>query len=495
MPKQCINRKLEDNKEYIADLFSMPKTFDLVTRDLMIGNKEAALYFIDGFANGELLAEVMKQLLLVEQKEVTVDVIKKLLLKHIIAIEVEEVDNLDTGIDQVLAGPQLLLIDGEEKGIVIDARTWAQRGPEEPESEKSTRGPNDGFVETMLFNLAMIRRRIRDPQLRAEVFKVGARSKSDVALVYIEDIANPQLVTRIRNKLENIVVDGIPLADKNIEEFLVGKTKNPLPRVRATERPDNAAAHLLEGQIAVLVDNSPTALLLPAPFLSFTQSFEEYRQTVLTGTYLTILRFCAIFISMLLPALWLVAALNPQILPEALKFIGPKEYGSIHLGLQFILASIGIDLIWLASIHTPNSLATSLGLIGALMLGEFSVQVGLFSAEVIFYMAIAAICTFTLPNYEVSLIVKMVRFLLLILAIFLKWWGVLGGLLAVFILALRTDSFGVPYLWPIIPFNWNGVKSYILRNSTLTVPRYRPEFVAAVDKTRQPGSDGQKRKK
>lgn len=468
----------------------MPKTFDIVTRDMVIGGRAAALYFVDGFANGELLAEIMKYLLKVEREDISLGAVKKLLQHNIIAVEVEEIETIEDGIDELLAGPQMLLIDGEEKGIVIDARTWAMRSPDEPESEKATRGPNEGFIETMLFNLAMIRRRIRDPKLRAEAFKVGARSKSDVAMVYIEDIANPDLVDKIREKLQNINIDGIPLADKNVEEFLVGKTINPLPRIRSTERPDNAVAHLLEGQIVILVDNSPTVLMLPAPFLSFTQSFEEYRQSVLTGTYLTLLRMLAIPISVVLPALWLLAALEPSLLPHSLKFIGPKSHGTIHLGLQFIFASIGIDLIWLASIHTPNTLATSLGLIGALMLGDYSVQIGLFSSEVIFYMAIAAIATFTVPNYEVGLVFKLFRFLLIVLVMFFKLWGLLAGLGLMFIIMFRTRSFGVPYLWPIIPFNWQGLKSYLVRNSTLTVPAERPAFVKAGDKMRKPPEKG-----
>lgn len=402
MKKHPISRKLKENIEYIDKLFHMPKTFDLVKRDLCIGGKSAVLVFIDGMANGELLANVLRNLLSIQREDISVDAVKKIMNQHLNAVEVSEVTTLDEGIQELLGGPQLLLLDGEERGIVIDARTWLSRGPDEPEAEKSTRGSNDGFVETMLFNLAAIRRRIRDPQLRAEIVKVGRRSLSDVCICYLEDIANLDLVDQIRSKLEKIEVDGIPLADKNIEEFLVGPTLNPLPRVRGTERPDTVAAHLLEGNVVILADNSPTALLLPAPLLAHTQSMEEYRQSAVTGTYLTLLRFSAIPISLILPALWLLVASHPDYLPKGLKFIGPRETGVLHLGLQFILASIGIDMIWMASIHTPNTLATSLGLIGALMLGEFSVKVGLFSSEVILYLAIAAIANFTIPNYELK---------------------------------------------------------------------------------------------
>lgn len=486
MTKQPFSRKLKENIDYIDKLFSMPKTFDLVKRDLCIGGKSAVLVFIDGLANGELLATVLRNLLAVRREDLSVDAIKKVMNQHLNAVEVNEVATLSEGIDELLAGPQLLILDGEERGIVIDARTWLSRGPDEPESEKTTRGSNEGFVETMLFNLASIRRRIRDPQLRAEVFKVGRRSRSDVCLCYIEDIANGELVDWLRTKLESIEIDGIPLADKNIEEFLVGPSLNPLPRVRATERPDSAAAHLLEGHVVILTDTSPTAMILPAPMMAHTQSMEEYRQSVVTGTYLTLLRLAAIPISLLLPALWLLVATHPQYLPEGLEFIGPKETGVLHLALQFILATIGIDMIWMASIHTPNTLATSLGLIGALMLGEFSVKVGLFSSEVILYLAISAIANFTIPNYELSLVIKLFRFLMLILTGYFELWGFLGGLGIVFLIFIRTKSFGVPYLWPVIPFNWNGLKSYLTRQSTLALPRKRPSYLKTTDSTRKP---------
>lgn len=486
MKKQPINKKLDENLNWVRKQFNMPKTFDIVLREFTIGGRNACMVFIDGMANGDLLADIMKVLFQVKREDLSVDAIQKLLNLHIIAIETQIVDTLDQGINEMLAGPQLLLLEGEEKGIIIDARTWLSRGPEEPELEKATRGPGDGFVETMLFNLASIRRRIRDPKLRTEAIKIGTRSQSDVALVYIEDIANPDLIDAIRTKLENVEdVDGIPLADKNIEEILLGKSLNPLPRVRYTERPDNAAAHLLEGNLVILVDNSPTALILPAPFLAHTQSLEEYRQSQIMGTYLTLLRMLAIPISMILAPLWLLVSLEPSLLPEGLQFIGPKEMGIISLGLQFILASIGIDLIRMASIHTPNTLATSLGLIGALMLGEFSVKVGLFSSEVIFYMAISAIATFTIPAYELALVIKLFRFFLIILVSYFRLWGLLGGLVVIFIIFLKTSSFGIPYLWPIIPFDFSGLKSFIFRTSILALPIKRPEALQTKDSDRR----------
>ena len=485
--KHPITKELQQNLDYLNEQFSGSKTFDVLSREITIGEKDAFLYFIDGMAKGEFLGEVLKVLYWIEREDLSIDTIEKILKQNLIVIETETVEDLDDAIEKMLAGPQLLFIEGEEKAIVIDARTWPSRGPAEPETEKATRGPAEGFIETMLFNVAMVRRRIRDEKLRSEVVPVGQRSKTDVAMVYIEDIANPELVDYVRDKLEDIDVDAIPLADKNIEEYLVGSTLNPLPRVRYTERPDTAAAHILEGYIVVMVDTSPTALILPAPFMSHTQSLEEYRQSSLMGTYLTLLRMIAIPISMLLVPLWLLVSLQPELLPEGLQFIGPGEdVGSINLGLQFILASIGIDFIRMASIQTPNTLATSLGLIGALMLGEFSVKVGIFNTEVILYMAIAAIASFTIPGYELALVIKLCRFFLIILVVFFKLWGLLGGLAVIFLIFVMTKSFGIPYLWPVIPFKFSALKSFVIKSSARNLPRMRPLALKTNDSDRKP---------
>ncbi|MCG8532538.1 MAG: spore germination protein, partial [Desulfovibrionales bacterium] len=241
---------------------------------------------------------------------------------------------------------------------------------------------------------------------------------------------------------------------------------------------------------AILVDNSPTALVLPAPFLVHVQSLEEYRQSSLVGTYLTMLRLVAVPMAMLLAPVWLLLSLQPELLPESLKFIGPRTLGKINIGLQFILASLGIDLIRMASIHTPNTLATSLGLIGALMLGEFSVKAGLFNSEVIFYMAISAIATFTIPGYELALVMKLSRFLLLLLVIFFQFWGLLFGIGLIFIFFLLTKTFGIPYLWPIIPLDLAALKTLISRQSVLSLPRKRPGILKTQDPDRRPPDNG-----
>lgn len=484
-----VYRELEKNLEYIQEKTGGDKTFDLIIRKFEIGGRKAALVFIDGFVDAEILTRVMQSLQGVKREEVCVNFVEKLLLRHIPVVESECNSDLKVGLEEVLSGPQMLLIDGEEQSIIIDSRTWESRAPEEPELEKATRGPADGFAETLIFNIALVRRRIRDPNLRVEPFKVGRRSRTDLAILYLEDVADGDLVEKIRGKLEKINLDGLPLADKTIEELLTGNIWNPFPLIRYTERPDNVAAHLLEGHLAVLVDTSPTAVLLPAPFLSQTQSLEEYRQGTIIGSYLTSLRFISLLISVILPPLWLVLALNRDVLPDFLKFLGPKEVTVIPLALQFILASLGIDILRMASISTPGSLATSLGLIGALFLGEFAVDVGLFVPEVILYIALAAVCTFSIPGFELSLLLQVLRLILLLGVALFNWIGFIVATMAIFFLMVFTKSFGVPYLWPLIPLNFLVLKTFIARQSILTLPEKRPPQAQKSSSRRTGGSE------
>ncbi len=478
-----ISKRLNTNLEVLKKELGAGESFDVLVRTFEIGCKDAAMVFIDGFIKDELIIPIMK-LMETTREDISVDAIKKILNNRLPYYEVETVDTLDKIIDQILAGPQVLLLDGEEQGIIIDGRTWLSRTPNEPELEKSTRGPGDGFIETMLFNVNAVRRRIRDVNFRAEVLKVGKRTRNDVALVYMKDIVNPELVDDIRTKLKSIEIDGIPLADKSVEDIITGGSINPLPRVRYTERPDNVAAHILEGHLAIIVDNSPTSLIIPAPFFSHIQNLENYRKGPVLGTYLSLMQLMAIFISVLLPAIWLLLATNKAILPEYLQFIGVRQESSIGLGLQFILASIGIDLIRMASIQTPSTLSTSLSLIGALLLGDFAVKVGLFSPEVILYIAIAAISNFSIPGYEMALVLRLFRFLFILGVIIAGIWGFGAVLFLVFFWLVLTKSFGVPYLWPLLPFDYQALKSFLIPQTVLDLSKKRPAAYNLQDKVR-----------
>ena len=236
----------------------------------------------------------------------------------------------------LLAGAVILVIDGENEGIIIDARTYPARSPQEPDLEKVTRGSRDGLVETVIFNTALIRRRLRDPNLVFEITSVGKRSKTDVVISYIDGIADDKLVSEVRDKIDKIDTGALVMGEKTLDELLIKKRwYNPLPQVKFTERPDVVAAHLMEGHISIIVDTSPSVMILPVTLFHFTQHAEDYYQNMSVGTYLRWVRFLGMLMALILPSLWYLLVSNEEILPDILNFIGPKE--SIRIPIFFNL--------------------------------------------------------------------------------------------------------------------------------------------------------------
>jgi stage V sporulation protein AF len=345
----------------------------------------------------------------------------------------------------------------------MDTREYPVRSPEEPDTEQVIRGSKDGFVETIVMNAALIRRRVRDKTLRVKYVKVGRRSKSDLAILYIEDIADPSYVEHIHSALQAIETDGLPMADKSIEEYVFGQHYNPYPLVRYTERPDVSATHLYEGHLIVLVDGSPSAIITPTSFWHHLQHAEEYRQKPIVGAIQRLVRFTAVWSSLFLLPLWYILAIQPDLLPQALSFIGTESNGQIPLIIQFLIAEVGIEMLRMASIHTPTALATALGLVAALLIGQVAIDVGLFSPEVVLYLSMAAIGTFATPSYELSLANRIMRVVFLLLA---SVFGVSGYVIAVTLWVLLLCSMkvmNVPYMWPLIPFDYRAMRDVVFR--------------------------------
>lgn len=481
-----LEKSIKKNIEILDGELGIEKSFDIVNREFQVGGKTASLIFIDGFAKDDVMLWIMQELQRLGRGDIVPNTIKKIVESGIGYLEVETTDRFEDVIEKVLAGPLALLIDGVCEAIIIDAREYPVRAPEESELEKVTRGSRDGLVETIVFNTALIRRRIRDPKLRNELIQVGARSKTDVVVSYIEDIANPELVNQVKEKIKSVETDSLVMGEKTLEEFIVGRSWNPLPQAKFTERPDVAAAHLLEGHIAVIVDTSPSVMILPVCMFHFTQHAEDYYQNPTIGTYLRWVRLVSMGISLVLPALWLIAVEYREALPPALRFLGAKSDSAIPLFLQFLALEIGIDMLRLASIHTPNALTTSLGIIGALLLGELAVKVGWFVSETILYIAIAGIGSFATPSIEFALAIRLFRLIILILTGMLKGYGFLLGLFFFIVIITTTKSMGgVRYTWPLIPFDWKALSTILFRKPVPEV-RSRPGFLKTTDKDDAP---------
>jgi stage V sporulation protein AF len=485
MEKKKLSAKLEENLKYIRERLGVDVSFDIIVREMEVGGRKAAFIVVDAFADSDVITLILQNLVRLKREDLLPNPLEKIFRVHIPYMEMQKSQDLDEIIDQVLAGPMAFLLDGQEEAIILDVRNYPARNPEEPEIERITRGSRDGFVETLIFNVGLIRRRLRDPSLRTEHFSVGTRSKTDICLLYLNDIANPQIVATVRERLEKIKVDGLPMAEKSVEEFITEGYYNPYPQVRYTERPDVAAIHLLEGHVIILVDTSPAAMIAPVTFFHHIQHAEEYRQNVPNGLYLRAVRFLGIIISVILAPLWLLLATNRQLLPPFLEFIGPQDMGTIPLFIQFLIANFGVDLIRVASIHTPSALATALGLIGALLIGDIAVQVGIFTNEVLLYISLVAVGLFTTPSWELSLANRFSHLLMLLATGLFHLYGFLGGLLLIFILLARTRSFGLPYLWPLFPLNIRALIDVIIRKPVPSLTN-RPSLLRPGDPDRLP---------
>jgi len=481
-----IARSVNETRERLKSLMGYEESFDVLFREMIYGGKKVGILFLNGFTNDAILTEIIVRLTYLEDEEVEPNALIRIFKEYMPHSQVNTVQKMSEVVDMVLAGNTAFFIDGADTALVVDIKAFPQRGPEEPSTEKVVRGAKDGFIETLVTNIALVRRRIRDPQLRMEMMSVSTRTKSDVCMAYIKDLANPQLVEMVRRKIKGLKVDGIPLADKQLEEGIVGKGWNPFPLARYTERPDVAASHLLDGHILIMVDTSPSVMILPTTFFDHLQHAEEFRQSPFVGTYLRWVRFIGIFASLFLLPLWFLFVQSPDLLPEGLSFIGPQKTGNLPIVVQFILAEVGVDLMRMAAVHTPTPIATAMGLVAAVLIGDIAVQTGLFINEVILYMAIAALGMFATPSYELGLANRMVRLgLLVAVALFQVPGFVVGTTLIVLCLMVMQKSFGVPYFWPFIPFNGPGLLMTLFRRPFLA-SKVRPSITKPQQYRRMP---------
>ncbi|WP_127585964.1 spore germination protein [Paenibacillus koleovorans] len=483
--EKSISPSLEVVMRALEEKVGLHRSFDIVFREMEFGTKRVAFFYVNGFAKDTVLTDVITRLTYVDEEELQPDPLKSFLERFVPHIQVESMHELDKVIEFVLMGSCGMFIEGETSALVVDAKSFPVRSIEEPDLEKVVRGSRDGFVETLLTNVTLVRRRIRDPRLKLELLTVGKRTNTHVCIGYIEDIANPDLVKAIQDKIKTVAIDGIPLGDKQLEEAIMGKGWNPYPSVRYSERPDVVSSHMLEGHIILFVDTSPSVMILPCTFFHLVQHVEEYRQTPIVGSYLRWVRFVGIFGSLFLLPLWFLLVQSPEMKPAGLEFLGPQKQGELPLLLQFLLVEVGVDMMRLAAVHTPSPLTVAMGLVAAILVGDIAVKTGLFINEVIMYMAVAAIGMFCTPSYELGLANRLVRLALLVLvAIFDGTGFVLGSTLWVVVLAVQR-SYNAPYLWPFIPFDAKAMLNIMFRLPVLS-SKIRLSITNARDKTRQP---------
>lgn len=482
-----IFEDLEKVEKYMKDRVGLGTSFDLGVRKIKVMRKQVHLYYVNGLCDSVLIAELLEQLLFLNdtdrksQASNIFDIVENQLVHQ----SVQPIEKMDELVDQVLSGLIAIVVEGYNHGLVVDVRSYPGRMPQEPDTEKVVRGSRDGFVENIIVNTAITRRRIRDERLRFEIMRVGERSKTDIAVGYIDGIADPDLVEIVKKELQNIKADGLTMADKTIEEFLLKQSYNPYPLVRYTERADVAATHLLEGHVIIYVDTSPSVIITPATFFHHLQHAEEYRQAPMIGTFVRWVRFIGVFASIFFLPLWFLVVLEPSLLPERIAFIGPNETTNIPIVVQIFIADLGLEFLRIAAIHTPTPLSTAMGLIAAVLIGQIAIDVGLFVPEVILYVSVAAIGNFATPSYELGIANKIVRLILLIVVAIFHTPGFLIGMMLYLLFLIRTRTLNVPYLWPFIPFYPKAFAQILVRR---TVPgnKIRPSHLHPQDRFKQP---------
>ncbi len=462
--EQKIMTCLADNMAYFQEKLNIQKSFDIICRMTMVADHKACFYFIDGFVKDELMEKLIEFFYSITPEDLPEDS-AGLSRDAMPYVEVELLDGREEIEANILSGVLCLFIDGYDKCFAIDCRTYPMRSVAEPEKDKVLRGSKDGFVETVVFNTALIRRRIRDPHLVMEMQQAGSCSKTDIVLCYMEDRVDRAFLEEIRNRIQNLQVEALTMNQESLVECLYRrKWFNPFPKVKYTERPDATAASVLEGKIAILVDNSPAAIVLPVSIFDIVEEADDFYFPPITGTYLRLNRLFIAILTLLLTPGWILLMQNPEWIPPAFDFI--KVEGDIHIPLlfQLLILELGIDGLKLAAINTPNMLTTPLSVIAAIVMGEFAVKSGWFNSETMLYMAFVAVANYTQASYELGYALKFMRIILLVLTAAFNLYGFAAGILLT-LLAIscnRTIS-GKSYLYPLIPFNGKQLARRIFR--------------------------------
>ncbi len=431
-------------------------SFDLVKRDLIIAGRSATLYFVDGFIKDEVFEKIMEFFFKLKADDLQgLETMGEFSERYAPYVEVETAADPDKAATLILSGAAALVVDSIADVLLIDTRTYPSRSITEPDKDRTMRGAKDGFVETLIFNTALIRRRVRDFALRMEYFQVGSSSKVDIAVCYLEGKTSSKTLNTVRERLKGINLKGLSMTQQALSEVLApGSFFNPFPRIKFTERPDYASACLLEGRVLVLMDNSPTVMVLPTSFADFTKEANDYYFPPLTATYIRIIRMVISVVTVLLTPVFLLLIENPGWIPEWLSFIKLSDEPMLPVIIQLLLLEFVIDGLRIASLNTPDNLSSSLSIIGGLLLSEFAITAGWFAPECILYMSFVAIAGFSQPSFEMGYAQKFVRVFLLILTQFFGLWGFIFGLIATVITMGFTKTMtGRHYLYPIIPFN------------------------------------------
>lgn len=480
--KESISRNIEKDVEYMKEL--LKDNSDIVFREFQVKDLNAVIVFVDGLADKTFISDyIMESIMHENYIGEDVDGIKDRILA---VADMREAETLKEGINAVLSGETLMLIDGLEAAYIIATRAWPARGVSEPSGETVIRGAREGFTETMRFNTALVRRRIRDTRLRVVPKALGTRSKTDVSIMYIDDIVNESVLEELNKRIENIEIDAI-LDSGYIEQLVEDDPFSPFPQMQSTERPDVVAAALYEGRIAVLVDNSPFAIVVPATLPNLFQSPDDYYQRWINASSIRILRTFAVTLSIIFPALYIaVTSFHTAIIPSRLAYsiAASREGVPFPAFIETLIMEFSFALLLEAILRLPRPIGSTIGIVGGLIIGQAAVSAGIVSPIMIIITSLTAITEFITPNHEISIGLRVVRVLLIIASAILGLYGIMLGLILLLIHLIRLKSFGIPYLAPAVNPDIKDFKDMFIR-LPLKYFKKRPDYMKTGDKIRQ----------
>lgn len=459
-----FSKSLSDNMNLLNHELDVDGNFDLVYRTFYIGEREACLYFIEGFTKDDVWQKILQSFLSIQAEDMPDDA-HEFSKKYLSYGQVGLVKDLETMTRQLLTGISCLFVNGYDSCLTVDCRNYPTRSVSEPEKDKVLRGSRDGFVETMIFNTALIRRRIRDPKLTIEIMNTGESSHTDIAICYFKGRHDEKLLSMVKERITKLKVDALTMNQESLAECLYPhKWFNPFPKFKYSERPDTAAASLLEGNIVILVDTSPSAMILPSSVFDIIEEADDYYFPPITGTYLRLSRLIISILTLYITPLWLLFMQNPEMIPSWLQFIRLSQEPQVPLFFQLMILEFAIDGLRLAAVNTPSMLTTPLSVIAGIVMGEYSVKSGWFNSETMLYMAFVTIANYSQSSFELGYAFKFMRMIMLITTAFFNFWGfVAGALLSICAIVFNKTIAGKSYIYPLIPFHLSELKKRFFR--------------------------------
>lgn len=463
-----ISANIQENITKARSLMAIKQSFDYIERNLFFGKTKVYMLAINGFTQTEVLQHIVADVQSLSDGEGEIRDLETFIDCKLGFAQVAYVEDWEALIKNLLSGQTILIVDGFNRAVSIDTRTYPVRSIAEPDTEKVTRGAKDGFVENIIMNTALMRRRIRDPKLTFELHQVGTDSKTDVAIAYIKGKAEEKLIEKVRAKLDGLKVTSLTMGIQSLKELMIPRSYfHPLPSVFTTERPDVASSYLEEGYVLLVPDTSPEVLVLPCSIFQFTQSPEDYYKSPVVGNYIRLMRLFSLLASLLLLPLFLLFGAHVP-LPEEFALVSTEGMTPVKLFIMVLVIELALDLFRYSTSHTSERFAGALSIVGGLIIGDVAIDLEWASLEVLFYGAATMLATLSIASLEMAEGIRIYRIFLVLCTGFFGLWGFGIGLALVLLSVITTPVFGkTSYFWPLVPFQWKALKTLLFRYPTV----------------------------